>query len=52
MYDSGGRSTVDSRELMRLVLEAEGYRVLEAENVIVAVDTAQREQPDVILMDR
>ncbi len=43
--------TVDSRELMRLVLEAEGYRVLEAENGVVAVDTTQREQPDAILMD-
>jgi two-component system cell cycle response regulator DivK len=36
---------------MRLILEAEGYRVLEAENGAVAVDTAQREQPDAILMD-
>jgi CheY-like chemotaxis protein len=36
---------------MRLILEAEGYRVLEAENGVVAVDTAQREQPDAILMD-
>ena len=43
--------TTDSRELMRLVLEAEGYRVLEAENGLVAVDKAQREQPDAILMD-
>jgi CheY-like chemotaxis protein len=42
---------LDSRELMRFVLEAEGYRVLEAENGVVAVDTAQREQPDAILMD-
>lgn len=36
---------------MRLVLEAEGYRVLEAENGVVAVDMAQREQPDAIVMD-
>lgn len=43
--------TADSRELMKLVLEAEGYRVLEAENGVVAVNTAQREQPDAILMD-
>jgi CheY-like chemotaxis protein len=43
--------TVDSRDLMRLVLEVEGYRVLEAENGVVAVNTAQREQPDAILMD-
>jgi two-component system cell cycle response regulator DivK len=43
--------TPDSRELMRLVLEAEGYSVLEAENGVVAVATAQREEPDAILMD-
>jgi two-component system cell cycle response regulator DivK len=43
--------TSDSRELMRLVLESEGYRVLEAGNGIDAVETAQREQPDAILMD-
>jgi len=43
--------TADSRELMRLILEAEGYRVLVAENGAVAVDTAQREHPDAILMD-
>jgi two-component system cell cycle response regulator DivK len=43
--------TTDSREVVRLILEAEGYRVLEAENGAVAVETAQREQPDAILMD-
>ena len=43
--------TADSRELMRFVLEAEGYSVLEAENGLVAVVTAQRERPDAILMD-
>jgi CheY-like chemotaxis protein len=43
--------TSDSRDLLRLVLEHEGYRVLEAGNGIAAVDTAQREQPDAILMD-
>lgn len=40
--------TLDSRELMRLILEAEGDRVLEAQNGVVAVDIAQREQPDAI----
>ena len=43
--------TVDLRELMRLVLEAEGYRVLEAANGVVAIGIAQLEQPDAILMD-
>lgn len=41
----------DARELMRLVLEAEGYRVLEAQNGIDGVETARREKPDAILMD-
>jgi two-component system cell cycle response regulator DivK len=43
--------TADSRELMRLILEAEGYRVLEAGNGFDAVETAQRESPNAILMD-
>lgn len=43
--------TLDSRELMRFVLEADGYRVLEAADGVGAVDLAQREQPDAILMD-
>ena len=41
----------DARDLMRLVLETEGYRVIEAGNGIDAVATAQREHPDAILMD-
>ena len=41
----------DSRELLRFLLESEGYRVLEAANGIDAVATAQRGQPDAILMD-
>ena len=41
----------DARELMRLVLEAEGYRVLEARNGIDGLETARRENPDAILMD-
>ena len=43
--------TPDTRELMRLMLELEGYRVLEAENGSIAVEIALRERPDAILMD-
>jgi len=41
----------DTRLFMRLELEELGFIVLEAENGQVAVDTAAREIPDVILMD-
>jgi two-component system cell cycle response regulator DivK len=41
----------DARKLIRLVLEAEGYRVLEAQNGIDGVEIARREKPDAILMD-
>lgn len=41
----------DTRLFMRLELEEQGFIVFEAENGQVAVDTAIREQPDVILMD-
>ena len=41
----------DTRLVMRLQLEDEGFIVFEAENGQVAVETATREQPDVILMD-
>ena len=43
--------TTDTRELIRLILEFKGYRVLEAENGINGVETACRERPDAILMD-
>jgi CheY-like chemotaxis protein len=36
---------------MRLELEEQGFIVFEAENGEVAVETAAREKPDVILMD-
>jgi CheY-like chemotaxis protein len=36
---------------MKIVLEQERYTVVEATNGEVAVDVAEREQPDVILMD-
>jgi two-component system, cell cycle response regulator DivK len=41
----------DTRLFMRLELEEQGFIVFEAENGQVAVDTASRENPDVILMD-
>lgn len=41
----------DARDLMRLVLEAEGYRVVEAGNGLDGIETARRENPDAILMD-
>jgi len=41
----------DTRLFMRLELEDLGFIVFEAENGKVAVETAIRETPDVILMD-
>jgi two-component system cell cycle response regulator DivK len=41
----------DTRLFMRLELEEQGFIVLEAENGQVAVESAIRENPDVILMD-
>jgi two-component system cell cycle response regulator DivK len=41
----------DARYFMRLSLEQLGYIVTEAENGAVAIETAQRERPDIILMD-
>lgn len=42
---------LDSRDAMRAVLEAVGYRVLEAVNGREAVEVALRDRPDLILMD-
>jgi len=41
----------DTRLFMRLELESQGFIVFEAENGQIAVETAIREKPDVILMD-
>lgn len=41
----------DTRDMMRLALEARGYRVCEAENGESAIKVAEREQPNAILMD-
>lgn len=41
----------DARYFMRLALEHLGYLIIEAENGERAVEVAQRERPDIILMD-
>jgi len=43
--------TRDTRELIKATLELEGYRVLEAENGLDALDRARRDRPDAILME-
>jgi CheY-like chemotaxis protein len=43
--------TADLRSLLRLVLEDEGYQVLEAADGVEAVEVALRERPDAIIMD-
>ena len=58
MEHNGGAPTVlvvedfeDNRFMMRRLLELSGYRVVEAVNGEQAVEAAQRERPDLILMD-
>ena len=41
----------DNRMLVRRVLEAEGYRVLEAEDGTQGIEWLQSETPDLVLMD-
>ena len=41
----------DTRLMMKLWLQKKGYRVIEAEDGEQAVELAQREQPDLIIMD-
>jgi CheY-like chemotaxis protein len=41
----------DARYFMRLALENQGYLIIEAENGAKAVELAESEQPDIILMD-
>ncbi len=41
----------DARYFMRLALEDLGYLIVEAENGVKALDVAQTERPDIILMD-
>ena len=56
--DDGGSATIllaedhlDSREAMRALLEAHGFRVIEAANGREAVERALEERPDLVLMD-
>jgi two-component system cell cycle response regulator DivK len=41
----------DTSLAMRLALEDRGYRIVEASDGAVAVELAERERPDIILMD-
>lgn len=41
----------DIRELLKLYLESEGYLVLEAENGKQALETAQKQRPDLAILD-
>jgi len=41
----------DARYFMRLALEQLGFLVVEAENGAIALEVAERERPDIILMD-
>ena len=41
----------DTRLLLRTWLERRGFRVIEAENGVEAVDSARTEMPDLIIMD-
>ncbi|MCA1636011.1 MAG: response regulator [Acidobacteria bacterium] len=43
--------SADTREILRRTLAAEGYYVIEAADGREAVETAERECPDLILMD-
>lgn len=43
--------TEDNRMMMRRLLELSGYRVMEAVNGVEAVRAAERETPNIILMD-
>jgi CheY-like chemotaxis protein len=41
----------DNQDLMRFLLERNGYQVVTALNGRLAIETARREQPDIVLMD-
>ena len=41
----------DTRSFMKLLLEANGYQVIEATDGIEALDKFKQENPDIVLMD-
>lgn len=41
----------DTRYMLRMILEHDGYAILEVVNGLEAVETAMREHPDLVLMD-
>ena len=41
----------DSREMMQVLLESKGYRVLAADNGVRAVEVAVKNHPDAVLLD-
>lgn len=41
----------DTREIIRLVLELDGWRVVEANNGLTAIERALAEAPDLLLLD-
>ena len=43
--------SVDNRTLVRRVLQSEGFRVIEAENAVRAMQVLEEHCPDLILMD-
>jgi two-component system cell cycle response regulator DivK len=43
--------TTDSREMLKFLLEVDGYDVVEAQDGFEAVEKAVEEKPDLILMD-
>jgi two-component system cell cycle response regulator DivK len=43
--------TVENMRLFRAVLKLEGVEVLEADGAVKGIEIAEREQPDLILMD-
>ena len=41
----------DTRELIRFVLEKQGYRIVEAEDGEIALKRGEQERPDLVLLD-